>query len=92
MHHSVEIPVPVFEQLPPVEDLIDVKECDDSNNAGFKILEHSVHRGFDQDELNDLAPDLGLSKKASEILAARLNEKNLLLKRSEGIILSNQRK
>lgn len=78
MPHSAEIPVPVFEHLPPLEDLIDVEERSDSNDADFDIHEDSVRRGFDQHELNDLARDLGLSKKASEILASRLNEKNLL--------------
>ena len=53
MPHTVEIPVPVFKQLPPVEDLIDVKECDYSNDADYEIFEHSVHRRFDQHELND---------------------------------------
>ena len=38
MPHSVEIPAPVFEQLPPVEDLIDVEECDDNSDADFEIL------------------------------------------------------
>lgn len=44
----------------------------------FEIHEDSVRRGFDQHELNDLARDLGLSKKASEILPSSLNEKNFL--------------
>ena len=33
---------------------------------------------FSQTELNDLVRDLGLSKKAAEILASRLQEKHLL--------------
>ena len=33
---------------------------------------------FNQAELNDLVRDLSLSKEASELLASRLNEKNLL--------------
>ena len=33
---------------------------------------------FDQDELNDLVRDLGLSKTNSELLASRLKEKNVL--------------
>ena len=33
---------------------------------------------FNQFELNDLVRDLNLSKETSEILASRLNEKNLL--------------
>lgn len=78
MPHSAEIPVPVFKQLPPLEDLRAVEERSDSNDADFEIHEDSVRRGFDQHKLNDLARDLGLSKKASEILASRLNERNLL--------------
>ena len=76
MPHSAEIPVPVFE-LPYLEDLSDDKERSDSNDADFEIHEDSVRRGFDQHELSDLGRDLSLSKKASEILASRLNEKNL---------------
>lgn len=76
--HSAEIPVPVFEQLPPLEDLSNVEERSDSNDADFDIHEDPVRREFDQHELNGLARDLGLSKKASDILASRLNEKNLL--------------
>ena len=38
MPHSVEILVPVFEQQPPVEDMVDVEECDDNNDADFEIL------------------------------------------------------
>ena len=70
--------VPVFEQLPPLEYLSDVEERSNSNDTDFEIHEDSVRRGFDYHELNDLVCDLGLSKKASEILASRLNEKNLL--------------
>ncbi len=33
---------------------------------------------FNQAELNDLVKDLSLSKELSELLASRLNEKNLL--------------
>ena len=76
--HSDEISVPVFEQLPPLEDLNVAEERSDSNDADFKIYQDSVLRGFDQHELNDLTRDLGLSKNPSEILASRLNEKNVL--------------
>ena len=77
MPHSAEIPVPVFEQLPYL-DVSDDEERSDSNDADFEIHEDSVRRGFDQHELNDLARDLGISKKTSEIPASRLNEKNIL--------------
>ena len=79
MLHSAEIPVPVvFKQLPHLEDLSDIEEHSDSNGADFDIHKDPVWRGFDQHKLNDLACDLGLSKKASEILASRLDKKNLL--------------
>ena len=78
MPHSAKTPVPVFKQLPHLEDLSDVEECSDRNDADFDIHQDPVRRGFDQHELNHFARDLGLSKKASEILSSRLNEKNLL--------------
>ena len=78
MPHSAKTPVPVFKQLPHLEDLSDVEERSDSNDADFDIHQDPVRRGFDQHELNHFARDLGLSKKASEILSSRLNEKNLL--------------
>lgn len=71
MSHSDEIPAPVFKQLPFLEGLIDFEERNDIND--FEIHEDSVHRGFDQQELNDLACNLGLSKKASAILESTLN-------------------
>ena len=64
MPHSAEIPVPVFKQLPPLEDLSDVEERSDSNDADFDIHRNPVHRGFHQHKLNDLVRDLGLSKKS----------------------------
>ena len=63
MLHSAEIPVPVFEQRPCLKDLSDDEERSDSNDADIEIHEDSVCRGFDQHELNDLARDLGPSKK-----------------------------
>ena len=48
MNHSDEIPVPIFEQLPPLEDLNGVEEFSDSNDADFEIYEDLVRRGFDQ--------------------------------------------
>ena len=80
MPHSAEILGPVFEQLPPLEDLSDVKQRSDSNDTDFEIHKDSVCREFDQHKYNDLACDLGLSKKVSEIPASRLNEKSLLSK------------
>ena len=48
MNHSDKIPVPIFEQLPPLEDLNGVEEFSDSNDADFEIYEDLVRRGFDQ--------------------------------------------
>ncbi|XP_050339496.1 sodium- and chloride-dependent GABA transporter 1-like [Bactrocera neohumeralis] len=77
-----EIPVPVFEELPLSE--LQESVCDDdssdSNDEDFEIEDDSARKGFDQNELNDLARDLGLSKKASELMASKLYEKNLLEK------------
>lgn len=75
MTDSAEISVPVFKQLPPLEDLSDVEERSDSNDADLEIHKNSVHTGFEQYELNDLVHDVG-PKESAEILASRLNEKN----------------
>lgn len=40
--------------------------------------QQSAPQLFGQRELNDLVRDLGLSKKAAELLASRLQEKHLL--------------
>ncbi|GBN60254.1 hypothetical protein AVEN_141027-1 [Araneus ventricosus] len=77
-----EIPVPVFKELPSLE----IKEYQsgegrsDPNDDDFEIEHDFVRKGFKQHELNELARDLGLSKKASELLASRLHDKNLLEK------------
>ncbi|XP_039967827.1 sodium- and chloride-dependent GABA transporter 1-like [Bactrocera tryoni] len=82
--HSAEIPVPVFEELPLSE--LQESVCDDdssdSNDEDFEIEDDSARKGFDQNELNDLARDLGLSKKASELMASRLRR---ALQISDGI-------
>ena len=78
MPNLAEMPVPIFKHLPPVTDESSVEERSDSNDVDFEPREDSERRGFDQPELNDLARELPLSKKASEFLASRLNEKNLL--------------
>lgn len=78
--HSAEIPVPVFKELPSLEiqEYESGEDRSDPYDEDFEIEHDSVRKGFDQHELNDLARDLGLSKKASELLASRLHEKNLL--------------
>lgn len=87
MLHSDEIPVLVFEQPPPVEVLSDVEECSHSSDADFEIYKDLVLQFLeflDQHELDDLERDLGISEKAPEILAPRLNKKNLL---EQGVVL-----
>ena len=37
MPHSAKTPVPVFKQLPHLEDLSDVEERSDSNDADFEF-------------------------------------------------------
>lgn len=82
MPHSAEIPVPVFQELPSLEIQEDasVEDRSDRSDEDFKGDDDTVRKGFNQHELNDLVRDLGLSKKASELLASRLHEKNLLEK------------
>ena len=73
--------MPVFAQLPCLEDVVYDEKLSDCNDANFEIEQDSVRKGFDQPDISDLERDLGLSRKASEILASRLNEKNLLAKK-----------
>lgn len=68
---SAEIPVPVLKEWPFFE--IPEFEYDED----FEIEDDFVRERFDH-ELNDLARYLGLFKKASEPVASRLREKNLL--------------
>ena len=44
----------------------------------------------DDDELNDLVRDLGLSKELSELLASRLNEKNMLYEKTKVTFYRNR--
>ena len=57
MLHLDEIPVPIFEQLPPFKDLSDFEEDSDSSDADFEIQEDSFCKGFVQPKLDDLARD-----------------------------------
>ncbi|KAI6651782.1 hypothetical protein LOD99_5029 [Oopsacas minuta] len=49
-----------------------------SSDRDFEDTSSMVPQRFDQLELNDLISDLDLSKESSEVLASRLNDKNLL--------------
>jgi hypothetical protein len=51
-------------------------EVDSAEESGYDM--NGNKETFDQDELNDLVRDLGLSKQSSELLASRLKEKNCL--------------
>ena len=80
--HSAEVPIPTFTNLP------ELTEGSDESNTSSDVITGSsgsefegttaTQQRFNQEELNDLIRDLNLSKEASEVLASRLNEKNLL--------------
>ena len=84
--HCNEIPVPVFEGLPELElpgskgDQASVFSTDssDSTVSDVNFPPSSLPQLFSQGELNDLTRHLNLSKESSELLASRLQEKNLL--------------
>ena len=78
--HWDEIPFPVFKELPdvPNENLdVSFEEEDDLNDNDF-VPKSSEPILFNQDELSNLIRDLNLSKESSELLASRLNDRNLL--------------
>ena len=91
VQHCDEIPVSVFKR-PGLEPVItdcyqflpdpdpeisdDVESPDDSRDEDF--IKSKPLQTFNQEELNDLVRDLALSKAASELLASRLHQKNLL--------------
>ena len=75
-----EIPISAFKELPdaPNENLdVSFEEQDhlDDNDFVPKSTEPIL---FNQEELSDLIRDLNLSKESSELLASRLNDRNLL--------------
>ena len=88
--HSEELPPPVFNGFDSSEDEgsehdpEELKACEleqivsESEDSTYETEQSSAPQQFSQPELNDLVRDLGLSKKAAEILASRLQEKNLL--------------
>ena len=84
--HSEEIPVPLFSGFAPSEDVSSTSKSEqmlqeftsDSEESSYAGKQSSALQAFSQAELNDLVRDLALSKKAAELLASRLNEKNLL--------------
>ncbi|KAL4107754.1 hypothetical protein QTP88_018046 [Uroleucon formosanum] len=78
--HSDEIPIPTFHQLPEIpEDKFcnfDVSDADRVSDIDYE--EASNLQRFNQNELSGLIRELCLLKEASELLASRLNDKNLL--------------
>jgi hypothetical protein len=82
--HSESLPVPVFEGYASTEyensksDMESKEMLSDSTASSSGYKRPSAPQCFSQLELNDLARDLALSKKAAELLASRLNEKNLV--------------
>ena len=86
--HSEELPIPVFESLPQLESALSSEDDLSSTDSETTIADNDFPPSllppqlFSQNELNDLARDLNLSKKSSELLASRLKEKNLLQPRT----------
>jgi hypothetical protein len=81
--HSDEIPIPKFHELPELPEnentaSLSGEDQDYQDNDSDYVDSSSSPQQFDQNELNDLIRDLSLSKEASELLASRLGEKNLL--------------
>ena len=89
--HSDEIPIPVYVELQDenqVDDTTDISDCDDLDVDFDK--DDKVPETFSQSDLNDLVRDLYLSKDLSELLASRLNEKNVLDPETFGITFSRE--
>lgn len=61
----------------------------DSNYEDYEIVDVSVCKGLEQQELNDLIRELGLSKKTLQLFASQLNGKILVEKKSQNIQFSN---
>lgn len=64
------------------DDSMDFEAKTDSNDSDFEC-DLKAPKLFNQDDLNDLIRDLGLSKAASEILASRLKQRNLVTKETK---------
>ena len=90
--HSGEVPVPVFKGLPSIGDKDIGHDTSEHDNCDSELSEKClqsencfsdtepfpVPKPLLQAELNDLVRDLGLSKKAAEFLASRLQGINLV--------------
>jgi len=73
--------IPSFQQLPAISEgefhFSDIS-CNTDRESNSDYGTSSNPQRFNQTELSDLIRDLCLSKEASEFLASRLNDKNLL--------------
>ena len=78
--HCEELPVPIFSVFPPIDSLSTTHEnsSPEDNNEDPDFSVDSSPQLFSQLELNDLVRDLDLFKNSSELLASRLNDKNVL--------------
>ena len=82
--HSEVVPVLVFKGLPSLNDKYIGHETSEQDNCDSELSEKCsdtesfpVTKPLLLAELNDLVLDLGLSKKAAELLASRLPGRNL---------------
>ena len=83
IQHSENLPVPLFTgYISSDNDSNSNQDPQDEISDYEESLTTTVHssdpQSFNQCELNDMVRDLALSKKQAELLASRLNEKNLL--------------
>lgn len=79
--YSGDAPVPVASSSTQNDQDLEEKSyssSDESGTADFNPGVSSEPQPFNQEDLSALVRDLGLSKKASEILASRLKQRNLL--------------
>ena len=86
VRQSEEVPVPVWPSLDDKDigldtsdqDSCDSEKCSQSEDCSSDTETFPVPKPLSQAELNDLVQDLGLSKKAAELLASSLQGKNLV--------------
>ena len=85
--HSDDLPIPI----PPLQLAeLSESESDDDRDSGdvYNPAEDKQPKLFSQDDLDDLMRDLDLPKASAELLASRLQERNLLV---PGTIISRYR-
>lgn len=80
--HCDQIPIPIFSELAEINEEAPTSSTtlDDDGDAEYKPLDSFFDQPslYSQPELNDLIRDLNLPKQSAELLASRLQEKNLL--------------